>query len=117
MPASSNDTLDRRPRYLCADEAGRELKDVISAIGHWGQRWAREIESEDLDPGWLVWAMHRRIDTAAMPSGGVVIEIRFTDAPVDHRLFWLVCRHPQVEVCVKRPDFPLTSQWSPTFAV
>lgn len=88
-------------------QAGRELKEVISAIGHWGQRWAREIDNEDLDPGWLVWAMHRRIDTAAMPSGGVVMEIRFTDAPVDHRLFWLVCRHPEVEVCVKPPGFPV----------
>lgn len=88
-------------------EAGRELREVISAIGHWGQRWAREIDSEDLDPGWLVWAMHRRIDTAAMPPGGVVIEIRFTDAPVAHRLFWLVCRHPEVQVCIKRPGFPV----------
>lgn len=86
-------------------EAGRELKEVISAIGHWGQRWAREIDDDDLDPGWLVWAMHRRIDTAAMPPGRVVIEIRFTDAAVSHRLFWLVCRHPEVQVCIKRPGF------------
>lgn len=88
-------------------QAGRELKGVISAVGQWGQRWAREIDSEDLDPAWLVWAMHRRIDTAAMPPGGVVIEIHFTDAPVNHRLFWLVCRHPEVDVCVKRPGFPV----------
>jgi DNA-binding HxlR family transcriptional regulator len=88
-------------------EAGRELKAVIACIGTWGQRWAREIDSEDLDPGWLVWAMHRRIDTAAMPSGRTVIEIQFSDAPASHRLFWLVCRHPDVEVCLKPPGFPV----------
>lgn len=82
-------------------EAGRELKEVLGAVGTWGQRWAREIERDDLDAGWLVWAMHRRIDTAAMPDGRTVIEIQFTDAPANHRLFWLVCEHPCVDVCVK----------------
>jgi DNA-binding HxlR family transcriptional regulator len=88
-------------------EAGRELKEVIAAVGTWGQRWAREIDSDDLDPGWLVWAMHRRIDTAAMPEGRTVIEFRFTDAPANHRLFWLVCQDPEIEVCIKHPGFPV----------
>ena len=86
-------------------EAGTELKPVLSAIGTWGQRWAREIEQEDLDPGWLVWAMHRRIDTANMPEGRTVIAINFTDAPANHRRFWFVCKHPEVEVCIKPPGF------------
>ncbi len=91
-------------RYLLTI-AGQELKQVLSAIGTWGQRWARGIERDDLDPGWLVWAMHRRIDTAAMPPGRTVIRIHFTDAPAHSRLFWLVCEHPVVEVCVKDPGF------------
>lgn len=86
-------------------EAGTELKPVLSAIGHWGQRWARDMEREDLDAGWLVWAMHRRIDTAAMPSGRTVICLHFSDAPAHERLFWLVCEHPGVEVCLKPPGF------------
>lgn len=86
-------------------EAGRELRSVLDAVGTWGQRWARAIDPEDLDPGWLVWAMHRRIDTAAMPLGRTVIEIAFGDAPAGQRLFWLVCEHPQVDVCVKPPGF------------
>jgi DNA-binding HxlR family transcriptional regulator len=103
--------VERRPiasggpeEYLLT-EAGRELKQVLSAIGTWGQRWARDIEQEDLDPGWLVWAMHRRIDTQAMPEGRTVIAIQFTDAPSNHRAFWLVCDHPEVEVCLKPPGF------------
>lgn len=86
-------------------EAGTELKPILSAIGTWGQRWAREIDDEDLDPAWLVWAMHRRIDTAAMPDGRTVLAIYFTDALSHHRLFWLVCDHPRVDVCIKPPGF------------
>src|SRR5215216_1741700 len=31
-------------------EAGLELKPILRGIGEWGQRWAREIRAEDLDP-------------------------------------------------------------------
>jgi len=97
--------VERRDDEYVLTQAGSELKEVLGAVGHWGQRWAREIDDADLDPGWLVWAMHRRIDTEKMGEGRTVIEIHFTDAPANHRLFWLVCEHPAVEVCVRRPGF------------
>ncbi|MBT6033056.1 MAG: helix-turn-helix transcriptional regulator [Kordiimonadaceae bacterium] len=90
--------------YLLTD-AGRELKIVLGAIGEWGQIWARDITPEDLDPGWLVWAMHRRIDTSQMPAGRTVLEIEFSDAPKTQRFFWLVCEEDSVDVCVKPPGF------------
>jgi DNA-binding HxlR family transcriptional regulator len=86
-------------------EAGEDLKPVLASVGAWGQRWAREIEARDLDPGWLVWAMHRRLNTSAMPTGRTVIEIVFTDAPASARRFWLVHNNGDVDVCVKRPGF------------
>lgn len=85
--------------------AGIALKPVISAVGEWGQRWAREIESRDLDPGWLVWAMHRRLNTAVMPPGRTVIEFEFTDVPAAARCFWLVHHDGAVDVCIKDPGF------------
>jgi len=88
-------------------EAGRELKPVITQIGEWGQRWARDIRPADLDPGWLVWNMHRRLDTAAMPRGRTLIRIEFTDAPASHRLFWLLVEDGKAEVCLKPPGFPV----------
>jgi DNA-binding HxlR family transcriptional regulator len=100
-----NSTANAGPHDYLLTEAGRELKEVLAAVGTWGQRWAREIEQDDLDAGWLVWAMHRRIDTDKMPQGRTVIEILFTDAPTNQRLFWLVCEHPQVDVCVKPPGY------------
>ncbi len=92
--------------YILTD-AGRELKAVIGSIGEWGQRWARDIEKDDLDPGWLVWAMHRRIDLSAMPTGRTVLEIDFTDAPRNHHLFWLVCEDDKVDICIKPTGFEI----------
>jgi DNA-binding HxlR family transcriptional regulator len=86
-------------------EAGLELKPILKGIGEWGQRWAREIRAEDLDPGWLVWNIRRRLDTDAMPSGRTVIEICFTDAPRNCRNFWLIQNRGAVDVCLKPPGF------------
>jgi DNA-binding HxlR family transcriptional regulator len=83
--------------------AGRELRPVLFSIGEWGQRWARDIRPEDLDPGWLVWNMHRRLNKSEMPAGRTVIQIEFTDAPRNHRYFWIVNSDGDVEVCLKHP--------------
>jgi DNA-binding HxlR family transcriptional regulator len=85
--------------------AGMELAPILTGIGEWGQRWARDIGPDDLDPGWLVWSMHRGMNTAAMPPDRTVIQIEFTDAPREHRYFWLVHEDGTVEVCLKRPGF------------
>ena len=90
--------------YILTD-AGRDLKSVLSSIGEWGQKWARDIDEDDLDPGWLVWAMHRRFNADAMPSGRTVLEMEFTDAPKDQRFFWFVCTDGDVEVCVRPTGF------------
>jgi len=91
-------------RYVLTD-AGQELRAVLSKVGEWGQRWARDIRPEDLDPGWLVWNIHRRLDTFSMPEGRTAIEIYFSDAPRNHRKFWLIHDKGDVEVCLKPPGF------------
>ena len=96
---------DRDAHEYFLTEAGRELKPVITQIGEWGQRWARDIRPEDLDPGWLVWNMHRRLNTAEMPRGRTLIRIEFTDAPRNHRNFWLLATDGAVEVCLKPPGY------------
>ena len=94
-----------RPRIYRLTAAGEELRAVVTSIGTWGARWLREIRNEDLDPGWLVWVMHRRFDTRGMPAGRTVIAIRFTDARTHEREFWLVCAEGSVDVCLKPPGF------------
>jgi DNA-binding HxlR family transcriptional regulator len=88
--------------------AGWALKPVVTTIGEWGQRWARDLRADDLDPGWLVWGMHRRLNIAAMPPGRTVIEIEFTDAPRGQSRFWLVHCAGEVQVCLKAPGYEIT---------
>jgi len=97
----------RGPEYFLT-EAGLSLGSVVTSMGEWGQRWARDIRPEDLDPGWLVWAMHRRLNTAAMPPGRTVIQIEFVDAPAKQRRFWLVHCDGNVDVCLKDPGYATT---------
>ena len=94
----------RGDQYNLTD-AGRELKSVLGSIGEWGQRWARDISPEDLDPGWLVWAMHRRLNQKLLPENPVTLAFEFTDATQNNRFFWLVCSRNSVDVCIKQPGF------------
>ncbi len=88
-------------------QAGEELSAVICAIGQWGQRRARDSRPQDFDPGWLVWAMDRRLNLKAMPAGRTVIEIEFADAPAKQRRFWLEHHAGRVELCLKDPGFDI----------
>lgn len=97
--------------------AGRELEAVVAAIGVWGQRWAREIRPEDLDPGWLVWNVHRRLNLAEMPPGRTIIEFEFTDMPSRQRRFWLLRSDGDVEVCLKPPGLASDVRVSTTVRV
>jgi len=104
--------IERRPGARGSSygltEAGFALRPVVTSIGEWGQRWARDIHPQDLDPGWLVWTMHRRLNTDAMPPGRTVIEIEFLDARSSQRRFWLVHADGNVDVCLKDPGHETT---------
>jgi len=94
-------------------EAGSELDDILIRIGGWGQRWARDIHDDDLDPNWLIWNMRRRLNLAEFPSGRTAIHIEFTDTHKDERHYWLIVNNGKVDVCRKYPgyseDIKLTS--------
>jgi DNA-binding HxlR family transcriptional regulator len=87
---------------------GLALRPIVMSIGEWGQRWARDIEKQDLDPSWMLWTMHRRLNTQAMPPGRTVIEIEFVDARPGQRRYWLVHRDGDVEMCLKDPGYDTT---------
>jgi DNA-binding HxlR family transcriptional regulator len=97
-------SVHSKPAYALT-AAGEELRPVLAGIAGWGQRWARDFRDDDLDPGWLVWTMHRRLNTAVMPRGRTVIQFCFSDAPAHQRSFWFVCAEGNVEVCLKPPRF------------
>jgi len=85
-------------------EAGEELRPIVEQLGVWGQRWARsDMSKADLDPGLLMWDMHRNIDAAYFPASRTVLRFEFFDYPPAKRLYWLVIEDGEVDICVKDP--------------
>lgn len=90
-------------RYELTD-AGEELRPVITALGAWGQRWARsDMSKSQLDPGYLMWDIRRRIDTTYFTSGCTVLLFEFTDYTAKQRRWWLVIKDDEVDLCRSDP--------------
>jgi len=93
-------------RYIYATtEAGMALEGVINQLAIWGQHWARDMEMDDLDPGFLAWSMSLRINGELMPPGRTVLQFEFSGAPKDFQRFWLVNNDGIVDMCLKHPGF------------
>lgn len=86
-------------------QAGRELEPIVMEIAYWGQRWARDMEPDDLDPQSLAWSMHLRMNTEAMPPGRTAIEFDLSNGANDPARFWIINTDGVVDVCVKPPGF------------
>ncbi len=86
-------------------DAGRDLDGIVMQLSIWGQHWARDMDMDDLDPGFLAWSMHLRMNTDAMPSGLTVLQFEFTGTPADCRRFWLVNEDGKVDMCLKHPGY------------
>ncbi|MEZ5284872.1 MAG: helix-turn-helix domain-containing protein [Vicinamibacterales bacterium] len=95
----------KTPAHYALTDAGRDLEPIIMQLAVWGQHWARDMVDDDLDPEFLLWSMHTRLNTAAMPPGRTVIEFEFTDPGADVRGFWLVHEAGAVDMCLKHPGF------------
>lgn len=92
-------------RYLLT-KAGDELVPIILQLGTWGHRWVRsDLSSADLDPGLLVWDIHRTLKADFFTAERTVIRIEFTDMASSKRFWWLVIRDGDVDVCLKDPGF------------
>lgn len=82
-----------------------ELEAITNSIAVWGQRWARDMSRDDLDPEFLLYSLHRRLDTQRMPAGRTVIEFVFTGAPRHCSRFWLINDDGVIEMCLKDPGY------------
>lgn len=85
--------------------AGKDLAPIVDQMAVWGQHWARDLSPQDLDPAFLAWSMHTRLNTDAMPPGRLVIEFDFSNVPGSLRRFWILCEGGAVEMCLKHPGF------------
>lgn len=88
--------------------AGQELSPIIYQLGTWGHRWVRsDLSQKDLDPGLLVWDIHRNINTDFFSNERTVIQIEFTEYSSKFRLWWLIIKNDDVDVCLKDPGFQI----------
>lgn len=95
---------DDGPVYELTD-AGVELEQVVEVIGQWGIRWPAALSDHDLDPALLVWDMHRRVETDALPESRTVVGLTFDDVPARERHWWLVLTPDEADVCDHDPGF------------
>ncbi len=71
--------------------AGEDLKEVIMAIGNWGQRWVEtEPSLKNADPSLLMWDMRRNINGLALPKRKVTIQFLYQDLPDGVGKWWLI---------------------------
>jgi DNA-binding HxlR family transcriptional regulator len=98
-----------RGREYDLTAAGKELQPLIECLGEWGQRWARaQLGRADLDPGLLMWDIHRRVNLEALPPERVVVRYIYRGLPATVRCpipWWHVHVRRQVDRCLKDPGY------------
>jgi DNA-binding HxlR family transcriptional regulator len=92
---------DGRGSTYYLTESGRQLAEVVRALGVWGQRWM-ELGREHLDPDFLMWAIYSHLVEDALPAKRQVVRFDF---PAIRRSYWLVLRRPDPDICYTDPGF------------
>lgn len=86
-------------------DASRDLNPIIMSLSVWGQRWARDMEPEDLDPTFLAWSIHHRLNVDIMPAGRTVLAFEFSCTCHGSKRFWLVVDQGRVDMYLKNPGY------------
>lgn len=93
---------DGGPVYALAP-AGRDLMDLVKALGVWGQRWLpRDATDEDNDLEPLLVDMARRTRRAALPEEPLIV--RFEIAR--NRRRFMLLRRTEASLCESSQGFP-----------
>ncbi len=90
------------PEYALT-EAGKELANLVGALGTWGQRWLpRQPSSEDVDMEPLLVDMQRRVRFHALPKDPLIVRFE-----MDHRqLRFMLLKSTEASFCSQNPGFP-----------
>ena len=88
-------------------EAGRDLHDVVIAMGMWGQKWVEaSLSLKNLDPSLLMWDMRRNLNPEPLPKRQTVVQFVYHDQPSTKRDWWLVIESTgEVDLCWADPGF------------
>ena len=94
--------IDGRTTYSLT-ECGKELADVVDALGAWGVRWIGELGEQDLDPHLLMWDMRRTIPIDAWPRTRTTLAFRLDGVAAKASRWWLVVADGEADVCDSTP--------------
>lgn len=85
---------------------GKELAPVVMTLGVWRQKYIiQELARHELDPGLLMWDIHRRTDASYFTKVKCfVVEFHFYDAEATRRNWWLVIESGSVDLCIEAPE-------------
>jgi DNA-binding HxlR family transcriptional regulator len=98
---------DGRTSYSLT-ECGRELNDVVHALGAWGVRWIGELGDKDLDPHLLMWDIRRSVPVDEWPRARTVLAFRLSGLPKPSS-WWLMVADGKADVCDFDPGYDVTA--------
>ncbi|BBY79378.1 helix-turn-helix transcriptional regulator [Mycolicibacterium pulveris] len=84
---------------------GKELAEVVDALGAWGVRWIGELGEEDLDPHLLMWDIRRTVSIAEWPREPTTLAFRLTGVAPKAARWWLVVADGRADVCDFDPGY------------
>ena len=100
--------LDGHARYHLTP-AGRELSEVVEALGRWGMRWIGELGDEDLDPHLLMWDIRRTVPVERWPRARTVMAFHLDGVDSRAARWWLVVAEGAVDLCDFDPGYDVAA--------
>lgn len=95
-------------------ESCRELMPVLTEIGNWGMRWARNNLSEtDYDVELLMLYLERSIKPDQLPGMETILQFNFLDIK-EAPNWWIIINGNQVDVCTTDPGKDVDVYFSTT---
>jgi hypothetical protein len=99
---------DGRTSYTLT-ECGKELNDIVEALGAWGVRWIPALGDEDLDPHLLMWDIRRSVPVEQWPRTRTVVAFRLSDVAPKASSWWLLVADGQADVCDFDPGYEIAA--------
>lgn len=96
----------RRGNVYTPTAAGKDLGQVMLALGTWGERWI-ELAPEHLDPGVVLESWCRQyLNHDKLPDHRIIVRFDFPDLPKKGNQLWMIFNRADSEVCRTDPGFP-----------
>lgn len=88
--------------------AGEDLREVVMALGSWGQRWIESnLSLKNLDPSLLMWDMRRGIKAEVFPPRRTTVQFRYPELREGQQDWWLVAENGSIDLCYVDPGHPV----------